>query len=104
MCLGICLHISDGVVQTVRIGAGGVAATPARASLTEATLRGQRWEQATVNKAKVAIRKEFTPLSDMRASNHYRSELLGNLLQRFWLETQGVHKVHLDDLRPETLA
>jgi xanthine dehydrogenase small subunit len=35
------------------------------------------------------LRDEFTPISDMRATAAYRSTVLGNLLQRFWLESQG---------------
>ena len=32
----------------------------------------------------------------MRASAAYRSEVLGNLLQRFWLEQQGVQAINLE--------
>ena len=32
----------------------------------------------------------------MRASAAYRSEVLGNLLQRFWLESQGLRAINLD--------
>jgi xanthine dehydrogenase small subunit len=35
-----------------------------------------------------ALRSEFQPISDMRASASYRREVLGNLLERFWHETQ----------------
>ena len=35
------------------------------------------------------LRTEFVPISDMRASADYRTTVLGNLLQRFWLETSG---------------
>jgi xanthine dehydrogenase small subunit len=36
------MKLTDGKVQSVSIGAGGVAATPVRAKQTEATMRGQR--------------------------------------------------------------
>jgi xanthine dehydrogenase iron-sulfur cluster and FAD-binding subunit A len=61
---------------------------PVRARKTEAALRGQPWTPATVMQPRV-LRAEFQPISDMRASAAYRSEVLGNLLQRFWLESQG---------------
>ena len=35
------------------------------------------------------LRAEFTPLSDLRASAAYRTEVLGTLLTRLWLESQG---------------
>jgi xanthine dehydrogenase small subunit len=90
VCLAINLHIVNGVVQKVSIGAGGVAATPVRAVQTQATLLGQPWNQATVRCAMQVLRSEFTPISDMRASAAYRTQVLGNLLQRFWLESQGM--------------
>ena len=42
------------------------------------------------------LRAEFQPISDMRASSAYRSEVLGNLLQRFWLESQGMQQINLE--------
>jgi xanthine dehydrogenase small subunit len=89
VCLAIGLRIDKGVVSAASIGAGGVAATPSRAHKTQAALLGQAWNQATVDHAIQVLRSEFTPISDMRASAAYRNEVLGNLLQRFWLETQG---------------
>jgi xanthine dehydrogenase small subunit len=96
VCLAINLHIADGIVHSASIGAGGVAATPVRARKTEAALRGQPWTQATIQQAMQTLRDEFTPISDMRATAAYRSTVLGNLLQRFWLESQGAV---LTDLR-----
>ena len=89
ICLAINVHISNGVVRSASIGAGGVAATPVRARKTEAALLGQPWTQATIQQAMQTLRDEFTPISDMRATAAYRSTVLGNLLQRFWLERQG---------------
>ena len=95
VCLAIDLHIENGQVVRASIGAGGVAATPVRARQTEAALRGQPWTQATVQRAIAALRAEFTPISDMRASSAYRSTVLGNLLQRYWLESQGMQQINL---------
>jgi xanthine dehydrogenase small subunit len=89
VCLAIQLHLAHGRVDHASIGAGGVAATPVRAAGTEAVLRDRPWELATVQQAAATLRTEFQPISDMRASAAYRSEVLGNLLQRFWLDSQG---------------
>ena len=32
----------------------------------------------------------------MRASSAYRVEVLGNLLQRYWLESQGLTAINLE--------
>ena len=49
------------------------------------------------------LRAEFSPISDMRASSAYRTEVLGNLLQRFWLESQGVRQINLASFSLEDL-
>jgi xanthine dehydrogenase small subunit len=72
-----------------------VAATPVRAVNTEAALVGQPWTQETVQRAIAVLRAEFSPISDMRASAAYRTEVLGNLLQRYWLESQGQTQINL---------
>jgi xanthine dehydrogenase small subunit len=99
--LALQLQIHKGKVTQASIGAGGVAATPARARATEAALRGQPWTEATVRAAMDTLRAEFSPISDMRASGDYRRQLLGNLLWRFWLESQGqtatdIHHLNLE--------
>jgi xanthine dehydrogenase small subunit len=96
VCLVLNLRIQQGKVALASLGAGGVAATPARAAKTEAFLRGQPWTQATVAQAQAVLRQEFSPISDMRASSQYRSLVLGNLLQRFWLEHQGADNINLE--------
>jgi xanthine dehydrogenase small subunit len=95
VCLAVHLRIAKGRVVQAAVGAGGVAATPARAPRTEAALLGQPWEAATVQQAMQVLRDEFMPLSDHRASADYRRQVLGNLLQRFWRESQGQAGVHL---------
>jgi xanthine dehydrogenase small subunit len=96
VCLAIRLHRDQHLVASVSIGVGGVAATPVRALKTEAALSGQPWTQATVRQAIATLRGEFAPISDMRASSAYRTQVLGNLLQRFWLESQGARDVNLE--------
>ncbi|AYM96968.1 xanthine dehydrogenase small subunit [Acidovorax sp. 1608163] len=104
VCLVLNLDIAGGTVQRASIGAGGVAATPVRAQQTEAALQGQPWTEATVQQAMRVLQAEFSPISDMRASGDYRRTVLGNLLQRFWLESQGgapasiaqLHATHLE--------
>ncbi len=83
ICLVLRLHIEDGAVAGISIGAGGVAATPVRAVRTEQALRGQPWTEERVLAAAQVLRAEFQPISDMRASAAYRSAVLGNLLQRY---------------------
>ncbi|MDM7944553.1 MAG: xanthine dehydrogenase small subunit [Hydrogenophaga sp.] len=104
VCLAIRLTLDDGKVGSISIGAGGVAATPVRARQTEAALLGQVWDADTVMAAMATLRAEFQPISDMRASAAYRQTVLGNLLQRFWLESQGMQAINLESVSMEALA
>jgi xanthine dehydrogenase small subunit len=104
VCLAIQMTLTDGLVAQVSIGAGGVAATPVRAKQTEAALRGQPWSADTVMAAQAALRGEFQPISDMRASAAYRQTVLCNLLQRFWLESQGLTAINLESATVEDLS
>lgn len=103
VCLAVQLRVRDGVVAQVSIGVGGVAATPVRARLTEASLIGQTWTTTTVEAAASTLRNEFQPISDMRASSDYRRQVLGNLMQRLWFQSQGETEVSLDTLTLESL-
>jgi xanthine dehydrogenase small subunit len=98
VCLAVQLRLHHGVVTHASIGVGGVAATPVRAHKTQAALLGQAWSQTLVHTAMQVLRAEFSPISDMRATSAYRTEVLGNLLQRFWLESQGARGTSLETL------
>ena len=69
---------------------------PARAARTESFLIGRPWSEQTALAAADVLRAEFQPISDMRASAAYRSKVLGNVLRRFWLESQGATNINLE--------
>jgi len=83
VCLAVSVRVQGGQIQAVRVGAGGVAATPARARATEAALHSQPHSPTVWAQAAQALMAEFAPLSDLRASAAYRREVLGQLLRRF---------------------
>jgi xanthine dehydrogenase small subunit len=96
VCLAVNLRVEAGQVVFVSIGVGGVAATPVRARRAEAVMLGQPWSAELARKAAQALRAEFQPISDMRASAGYRSAVVGNLMHRFWLESQGTQAINLE--------
>ena len=97
VCLAVSLNLKDGKCVRASLGVGGVAATPVRAVQTETALAGIPLTQDTVSQAIVTLRGEFQPISDVRASSSYRTQVLGNLLQRFYLESQGQSHTNLAD-------
>ena len=104
VCLAVRLHTSKGQVVQASMGVGGVAATPVRAVQTQAALSGQPWNATTVAAAAACLQTEFSPISDMRATAAYRVQVLGNLLQRFWLESQGQAHTNLESFSLEPVT
>ncbi len=104
LCLAVALKLQDDRVVEVSIGVGGVAATPVRARKTEAALLDRPWSQQTLEQAVLTLRGEFEPISDMRASAAYRRQVLGNLLERLWLQTQGHDAINLESVHPGVTA
>ena len=78
---------ANGTVTNVRLAYGGMAGIPKRAAAAEAALIGRPFDEAAIEDAVAVLPRDFTPLSDMRASSAYRLTVAGNLLRRFLIET-----------------
>ncbi|MEY9259500.1 xanthine dehydrogenase small subunit [Brevibacterium epidermidis] len=89
VAIGYAVDIQDGVIAKARIGLGGVAATPLRATATEALLEGRPWTLETVHAAAETLAAEGTPMDDHRASAKYRTAMLRSSLERFYAEQLG---------------
>lgn len=99
VCSAYVLRLDEGVVTSVRIVHGGMAATTRRSFLAEAALLGQAWQEPAVREAMDAMISDYQPLSDMRATDAYRLKGAQNMLYRFFLETSTdiPTRVHGDD-------
>ena len=77
-------------VEAARVAFGGMAATPKRALGAEAALRGvalndpSTWENAIAR-----LDDDFSPISDLRASAHYRRHVARGLLRKALIEIAG---------------
>ncbi|MBB3904010.1 xanthine dehydrogenase small subunit [Methylobacterium brachythecii] len=90
LCAGLMIERSaDGAITQARFAFGGMAATVKRASEAEAVVVGSDWSEAVLQEAKAALVSAFTPMTDLRASSNYRTLVVANLLERFWLETRS---------------
>lgn len=87
VCGAFSLIVESGQISEARVAFGGMAATTARATDCEADLLGQAWTRNTVDSAMQALDRDYTPMSDMRASKSYRKTIARNLLYRFYLLT-----------------
>jgi xanthine dehydrogenase small subunit len=86
-----CFNITreGGRVTAARIAFGGMAGIPKRAASVEAALVGRDWTLATIEAALPAFARDFTPMTDMRASASYRLETAQNMLVRHFHESAG---------------
>ena len=89
VAVGFALRLQDDsgldgpVVGDIKIGLGGVAATPLRARDTEAMLNGRPGTREVGAAAAETLAREGTPISDHRASADYRAAMLGESLRKF---------------------
>ena len=89
VAVAYAIRLTDGVVESVRIGLGGVAATPIRARSTELALAGKPWTSDNVRAAAEVLAGEGTPLSDHRASAAYRTAMLRTSLLKLHATNPG---------------
>ena len=71
-----------GRLRDVRIALGAVAPTPIRALCSEAVLEDRVPDSAAIDAAARTALDEIRPISDVRASDWYRRELVFNMLKR----------------------
>ena len=96
---GFALRLDGERVAEARLAYGGLAATVRRAAGAEAALLGQPWTEATLRAAQAALARDYTPLTDLRASADYRRATSAALLERLWLSTRPHDPVPLEQLR-----
>ncbi len=90
LCGAFNISVVNGVVSAARIAFGGMAAIPKRARHVEKALTDRPWTQETIATAAAQFARDFTPLSDMRASADYRLITAQNLLRRCFEEMNGM--------------
>ncbi len=75
--------------KDVRIALGAVAPTPLRAYETEKLLEGRDIEKSVIDEAVKKSMEEASPITDLRASDWYRREMVGVLAQRALEQVAG---------------
>ncbi|WP_157268918.1 xanthine dehydrogenase small subunit [Azohydromonas aeria] len=88
VCAALRLELDGDRVKDARFVFGGMAAIVKRAAQAEAAVIGQAWTEATAQAAMAALARDFTPLTDQRASASYRLRVAQNLLLKLWLQTR----------------
>ncbi len=80
--IGVAGVLRNKALTGVRVAFGAVAPTPMRAQETEAALEGRPLTADTIAAVAGVARAEVHPITDVRASDWYRLELVTNLMRR----------------------
>ncbi|MFQ5762742.1 MAG: FAD binding domain-containing protein, partial [Candidatus Bathyarchaeia archaeon] len=78
--------VREGKCESSRLSLGAVAPRPLRVRKTEAALKGKPLDEASVAGVCAGVAKEISPISDIRASAAYKSEVAKVMLKRAILE------------------
>jgi xanthine dehydrogenase small subunit len=81
----INISLKKGVVNKVRISAGGVGPVPMLLKATMTYLSGKKINEIVVAEAIQTAWKEITPISDTRGSAEYKRLLLGQLIKAHFI-------------------
>jgi len=79
----------DGVWRDVRVAFGSVAATPIRATRTEAALEGRPPTPEVADRAAEILAGELAPIDDVRSTAEYRRIVAARILYRAIREAGG---------------
>ncbi len=80
--VGVALRFEDGAVTHARVGYGSVSPMPLRGRGAEAELAGKELSPEVISKCEAAARAEIAPITDVRAGDAFRKEMVGVMLRR----------------------
>ncbi len=83
VCFAAVARTNSGQIEDVRIAVGSVAPIVVRCVQTENVLKGQSPDAATVKSAQATLRREISPIDDIRSTANYRLQVALNLLADF---------------------
>ncbi|KAB2887066.1 MAG: xanthine dehydrogenase family protein subunit M [Pseudorhodoplanes sp.] len=80
--VGLAARRAGNALHDVRVAFGAVAPRPIRAPAAEAALEGKALDDGVIAVAAAAAEAEIHPISDVRASDWYRREMVRNMFTR----------------------
>ena len=89
--LAVLGWIKNQKVEEIRISAGSVSPQIRRATKTEAILDKRLLTEAIIEKARISIIEEVTPITDIRSTIEYRRQICGELLREAFYKAIGDH-------------
>jgi len=80
--VAVALQMDGGVIRDIRVAFGAVAPVPMRAPMVEAFLKGKEATDENLEAAAAIAAGECKPITDHRASEEYRRDLVGTYTKR----------------------
>lgn len=74
--VAVAVQVENDVIKDARVALGAVSATPVRAKKTEDFLKGKKVSDELLAEAGVIASGECKPISDIRASAEYRTDMV----------------------------
>jgi CO/xanthine dehydrogenase FAD-binding subunit len=87
--IGLAATRAGDKLNGVRLAFGAVAPRPIRAPAAEAALEGKALDDETIAAAVAAADREIHPITDVRASDWYRREMVKNMLTRMLVNARN---------------
>ena len=86
-------NIENGQIKSIKLAYGGVGPVVKRLSTTEKLLNGKEWNEKNIGEATLQVEKEITPISDVRGSAKFRTQISKNLLMKFYREIRSQYGI-----------
>ncbi len=96
VCASFNIEIKNDMIKNIHIAYGGMSSIPKRAYNCEKKLINQILSQIDIKNAQKELEKDFTPITDMRASSEYRIEVAKNLLLKCFIEIKSKSLITID--------
>jgi CO/xanthine dehydrogenase FAD-binding subunit len=87
--IGLAATRAGDRLNNVRLAFGAVAPRPIRCAAAEAALEGKTLDDGTIAAAVAAADHEIHPITDVRASDWYRREMVKNMLTRMLVNARN---------------
>ncbi len=80
--VGVAVRLDGGTIVHARVGYGSVAPVPMRGRKAEVALMDRPLSAETIERCQAAARDEIAPITDVRASEGYRRDVVAVMLGR----------------------
>ncbi len=80
--VAVYLEVENGKIQKTRVAVGSVAPIPKRLNKVEAFLQGADISEELLDEATRYVKEEIAPISDVRSTKEYRSQITGIFVKR----------------------